>query len=56
MVVADTVDRVEEHTVDVDAVVVIVVEDVVPLPRQHSMEPFLQPVVKLPHSLEVVSQ
>ena len=33
MVVADTMDRVEEHTVDVDEVVVIVVEDVALLPR-----------------------
>ena len=53
---ADTVDMVEEHMVEVDAAVIIVVDDVVLLPRRHNMEPFLQPVVKLPHSLEGVSQ
>jgi hypothetical protein len=56
---ADNVDMVEEHLVDMAAEVVIVamrVEDVLLFPRQHCMEPFLQLVVKLPHSLEVVSQ
>ena len=42
--------------VDVDAAVVTVVEDTVLLPKQHGMEPFLQSMVKLSHSLEVVFQ
>ena len=53
---ADIVDRVEDHTVDMDAVVIIEVEDVVLFPRRHSMVQFLRPVVESPHSLEVVFQ
>ena len=58
MVGADTVDREEEHTVDVDAVVAIVVEDEALLlrQRQHNTAPFLQQVVKLLHYLAEVSQ
>ena len=53
---ADILDRVEEHTVDMDVAVVILVDKVIFLHRQHSMVQFLQPVVKLSHSLKVVSQ
>ena len=58
MVEADTMDRAVEHTVNVDAVVTIVVEDMALLLRrhQHNTAPFLQQVVKLLHSLVEVSQ